>query len=145
MAYSTTADIAAEVGENNLIPFLADNGEQTFEDVTGTLEDIISVADASIDGRIANIYTVPVSPTVPLLRYASVIFTCEILYRRRLSPAEKNPYTSEADRLRERLDKIGAGELNLDLNIPRDFSQGALAARSTIYGVQGSNNPFNTM
>lgn len=143
MAYSTEADIISQVGAMNIIPFLDDDGDGQPD--SGLLTNIISQADASINGRIASIYTVPVSPTIPLLRYASIIFSCEILYRRRMVPGEKNPYTSEADALREQLTKIGNGELPLDQSIPRAFLPGAAITRGTIYGAAGTNLPSNSM
>lgn len=143
MAYCNSTDIISQVGDNNYIPFLDDDSSGQAD--TSLMDNIISVADAAINGRIASIYTVPVSPTPPLLRYASIIFTCEMLYRRRLAPREHNPYTKEADALREQLTKIGSGELNLDQTVDRAYEQGAVAGRGTIYGVMGSNILGNSM
>lgn len=144
MSYCSTEDIISQVGANNIIPFLDDEGSGVMNSTL--LTQIISVADAAIDGRIANLYTVPVSPVVPILRYASIIFTCEMLYRRRLSPREENPYTAEADRLREYFKQVNTGEIHLDLNVPREFSQGVVNGRVTIYGgVWGSNSQGNSM
>lgn len=143
MAYSDEADITAEVGAQNIIPFLDDDGDGLAD--TGLLANIISLSDSYINGKLASIYTVPISPTPPFLRYCSLILSCERLYRRRMAPTEKNPYTSEADQIREQLTEIGNGELPLDLNVPREFTQGVANVRGTIYGAAGTNNPFNTM
>jgi phage gp36-like protein len=145
MAYCTTDDIAAEVGGmQNLIPFTDDTNSQQLD--TTVLSNIISVAQTIIDGRLGGIYTVPISPVVPMVRAAAITLTCERLYRRRLSPAEKNPYTEDAKEVMKWLDKIANNEASLDASVPRAFTPGFAHSRPTIYSSPlGGNNLSNSM
>jgi phage gp36-like protein len=144
MAYSNQADISSQVGgDQNLIPFLDDSQTGTLN--TSLLATLITIADAEVDGYIAPVYSTPVSPVPPKLKFCSIIFVCEELYRRRGVPKETNPYTALAERLRDDLREIGSGELNLDVNTERAFAQVSAVTRGTIYGVDGSNSPSNTM
>jgi phage gp36-like protein len=144
MAYSNQADISSQIGgDQNLIPFLDDT--QTGAMNTSLLTTLIGIADAEINGYISSVYEVPVSPVPDKLKFCSIVFVCEMLYQRRLTPDEKNPWKRLADTLRDDLRKIGAGELNLDVNVARAFAQAAAVTRGTIYGSAGSNSPANTM
>jgi phage gp36-like protein len=124
MAYCSRQDIIAEINAADIIPFLDDDNDG-FED-PGLLDSIINRESAKVDGRIASIYQVPISPTPPLLRDFCTIFVCEALYRRRLTPDEKNPFHIEAEEDREILTQIGNGKLELDVNVSRAFTQGAV-------------------
>jgi len=126
MAYCNQDDILAEISMQDLIPFLDDDDSGVLN--TQLLNKIIDRESAKIDGRISNIYTVPLVPTPPACRDACTIFTCEALYRRRLTPDEKNPFHMEAEELRERFKLIGNGKLELDLNFPRNYPQGAVVS-----------------
>lgn len=130
MPYCTIADILAEVNTEQVTSMCDDWGIGDFNDprIQTLLSNIISRESSKIDGRISNIYNVPISPTPPALRDACTVFTCEALYRRRLTPDERNPFKAEADDLRERFKLIGKGELELDLNVPRNFTQGAVVS-----------------
>ncbi len=144
MAYCTFTDLANRLGGmQNLIPFTDDTGTGQLD--SNVLDGIISQADSEIDGYIGAVYSTPVSPVVPKLRTCSIVFSCEMLFQRRLAPGEKNLYTDEATRLRDDLRRIGEGELNLDVNAQRAFAQVSAVTRSTIYGADGSNSPANTM
>lgn len=125
-AYCTADDVTAEINSQDLIPFLDD--ENTGNLNTARLELIINRESAKIDGRLANIYNVPFNPVPPTVRDACTVFVCEALYRRRLTPDEKNPFHMEAEEMRERLKLIGNGKLELDLNFPRNYPQGTYVA-----------------
>lgn len=143
MPYCTEADIISQVGQNNIIPFLDDDQDGAAD--SGLLDNIITQASDQVDGFIASVYDTPLSTVSGSVKYATIIFVCEILYRRRLTPQEQNPYREEAKRMREWLTRVSDGELALDVNVPQAFVQGGAASRSTIFGVAGSNQPFNTM
>lgn len=142
MPYCVEADISSKLGAQNMIPFLDDDADGLADD--GLLDTIIECSDAEINGYLASIYTVPISPTIPLLKNYSIVFTCEAMYGRRLVPEEKNPWTDRANRAREHLTRVGNGELPLDLTVPREFTQGTAITRGTMFGPDGSNLPSNT-
>ena len=123
--YCSQADITAEINSQDLIAFLDDEGTGLLN-VT-RLNQIIDRQAAKIDGRLATIYPTPFNPVPAAVRDACTLFVCEALYRRRLTPDEKNPFHIEAEAMRERLKRIGANEelLDLDVAFPRAFPQGA--------------------
>jgi phage gp36-like protein len=124
MGYCSKDDVLAELNGQDYVPFLDDVGTGQTADADAMLNKVISRESSKIDGRISSIYQTPVVPTPPALRDACAVFVCEALYRRRLVPGEKNPFTDEADEMRERLKLIGNGKLELDANFPRSFYQG---------------------
>ncbi len=145
MSYCTQADIEAEVGGlQNLIPFTDDTNSQQLD--ATVLNNIFNVVQTIIDGRLAAIYTVPINPAVPMVTAAAITLTCERLYRRRLSPMEKNPYTEEAKSVMEWLDQIAKGEASLDQSVSRAFAPGFTTSRPTIYASPlGGSHLSNTM
>lgn len=130
MGYCNQNDLLAKISITDLLPFLDDQSSGSLNDaeVQARLASIIDVESALIDGSIANIYDVPISPAPPILRAACIIFCCETIYRRRLTPDEVNPFKSQADLMRQRLEDIGNGKVHLDLRNPRNFPQGTYVA-----------------
>jgi hypothetical protein len=124
MAYCSKEDVLAELNGSDYIPFLDDQGTGLPTDADAMLQKVIDRESAKIDGRISSIYQTPLSPAPPALRDACALFVCEALYRRRLVPGERNPFTEEAMEMRQRLKLIGNGKLELDQNYPRAFYQG---------------------
>lgn len=129
---------------------MSDLIQLTDDDNTGTLNTdvlnaVIAAADDKINAAIANIYQVPVNPPAPPLTSWSLTITCFMLLRRRLVPDEKNNFYNDYKEVMGMLDRVNRGEYHLNLQEVRDFSQVAFTAQSTIYGVQGSNTPSNSM
>ena len=114
MSYITQALIEAQIPAPSLLEACDDtkSGDWTAETVA-TLAAIIAGADAQVDSFLSGLYTVPLSPVAPVAKEASLIFACETIYKRRLAPDEKNPFTERARIWRERLQKIGDGEMPL--------------------------------
>lgn len=141
-AYCTQDDILAEINAADLLPMLDDNNTNDPNDpsVTGRLASIIARESKKIDGRLSNIYNVPFNPVPPAVNDACIVFVCEALYRRRLTPDEKNPFHVEAEDLRKRFTKIGNGELELDLNFPRDYPQGTVTFTPIVMNGPGVNS-----
>ena len=139
MPYCSQDDITAEMNGADLLPFLADQGEQDIKAATvqTLLAQIIDRCGAKCDGRISPIYQTPIVPTPPCLRDACTVFVCEALWRRRLTPDEKNPFKAEAEEMRERLVKIGAGELELDANYTREYPQGVVVQTPMAMNTSG--------
>jgi phage gp36-like protein len=128
MAYCSKDDVIAELNGQDYIPFLDDDGTGMPADADAMLQKVIDRESAKIDGRISSIYQTPLSPPPPALRDACAVFVCEALYRRRLVPGERNPFTEEATDMRARLKMIGNGKLELDQNYPRAFFQGTFVS-----------------
>lgn len=124
MNYCSIDDILAEINTDQLTAMLDDSNDGNLN--TDLLNKIISRESAKIDGRLSTIYPTPFNPIPQVVRDACTVFTCEALWRRRLTPTERNPMTDEANEMRERLKLIGNGDLDLDVNFPRVFQQGAV-------------------
>lgn len=137
MAYCTQIQIQAEIGLQNLAAMTDDTGAGVVN--AATLNQLIQNASFAIDGSISNIYSVPFGTPPEKVRWACIIFVCEKLYQRRLTPDEKNPYKKQADDLRDIFKKIGNGELELDLNFPRNYYQGTANLQPTIFA---GNSPW---
>ncbi len=61
---------------------------------------------------------------------------CHSLYKRRLAPEEKNPFSAQASTWRALLKDIGEGEAQLDGTYRRFFSAGAVwGQRSVLFGA----------
>lgn len=143
MGYTNQAAILGQIQMEDLIAL-------TDDDNTGNLNSeilnaIIAASDDKINAAIANIYQVPVNPIAPPITSWSLTITCYMLYRRRLTPDEKNNFTEDYRQVISALDSVNKGEYHLNLTEVRDFSQVQVAGRSTIYGVMGSNNPSTSM
>lgn len=143
MAYTTTSAILGQIQNADLIALTDDDG--TGDVNQSVLDSVIAAASDVIDAAIGNIYDVPVAnPVSPITSWALTI-TCYMLYRRRLVPDEKNNFNEAYQRVVKLLDMVNDGKYRLNLQESRDFSQVAFTAQSTIYGVQGSNAPSNSM
>lgn len=96
---------------------------------TTVLNNIIQNVSTDIDGALANIYDVPFSGTIPpKVGAAALVFACEAIYQRTLTPNDKNPFTDQATRWRDEMVRIGKGLIVLDVNVNRAFEPGAVQA-----------------
>ena len=67
---------------------------------------------------------IPLHSVIPIQRKSTPLplySKPEMLYQRRLTPEEKNPFKSQADEWRKQLTSIGAGEIPLDESSRRGF------------------------
>lgn len=133
MAYIVESDLYAYISKEDINPFIDDDGDGVAD--TSRLDQIIATAQLQVDGRLAPIYTVPISPTPTLCKIATVIFTCEALYARRITPDRANPFKDQADAMREQLKEIGAGKLPLDATVTRVFTPGAVVTSPIAFNV----------
>jgi len=143
MAYCTQSDVLGQIQMSSLIQLTDD--DNTGELNTSVLNTVIAAADDQINAAIANIYQVPANPIAPPITSWSLTITCYMLYRRRLVPDEKNNFTENYRSVMDMLNKVNNGTYHLNLTQLRDFSQVAFTGQGTIYGVQGSNMPANSM
>ena len=126
MAYTTQAKIQALVPAPHLIDALDDDRDGQSDD--GLLDQIIANSDNAIDAYLQGLYTVPFSPVPAACAEASLVFSCEQIYSRRIDAFGRgnlNPFTARANFWRTRLEKIGNGELPLDADTAADVQPGA--------------------
>lgn len=94
--------------------------DTTFSSVI--LANLCAQASANVDAMLSSIYQTPFSNPPALVKSAAITFAAEMLYLRRLTPTESNPFKSQADMYRDMLKKIGNGDIPLDANTTRIFS-----------------------
>lgn len=124
MSYVSQLDIQNYVDAVNLQAFVDDwaQGVEGQSAQSAQLDSICSIASNNVDAYVSSIYATPFVNPPATVKAAAAIFAVEILYQRRLTPQEKNPFSAQANIWRERLQKIGAGELPLDEGLNRGFS-----------------------
>lgn len=120
MAYTTQADIEANIPGPYLVDALDDDKDGNAD--PGLLDTIVSGASNAVDSYLAGIYTVPLNPVPAVAKEASCVFTCEMIYARRGVPVDENPFTKRANFWRDRLEKIGKGEIPLDAGQVREVA-----------------------
>ena len=113
------------------------------------LNQVIANASGYIDSKVANIYgqQLPFNPVPSSVASMALTITLYRLYRRRLTPDEKNNYYDDFREVQKFLDGVNKGDFHIDDVPSRDFPQGALTSRNTIYsgGVFGSGPLSNTL
>lgn len=110
--YVEQTDLKADVPEKFLIQALDDDGDGVAD--PGIWDLIATAACNDVDARLSPSHATPFStPYPPIVPQAAKIFAMESVYQRRGFSGTNNPWTTQADGWRTRLDKIGAGEEDL--------------------------------
>jgi len=121
MAYITINDLYNYIDKVNLQAFSDDYSIGQI-DMT-IINNICQLASDKSDALVSSIYTVPFQGTIPVkIRTSAIIFACEMLYARRITPEEKNPFKAEAEHWRQELMLINSGQLSLDAANRRVFT-----------------------
>lgn len=124
MAYTSQAEIETLIPGPHLVDALDDDRDGAAD--AGLLATILTQASNAVDSYLAGIYTVPfVDPIPPVCKESGCVFACEMVYARRGVPADENPFTKRANFWRDRLEKIGKGEIPLDAGQVRLVTPGA--------------------
>jgi phage gp36-like protein len=130
MSYCTYNDLLNFVDEVNLRQ-MVDDWAEGFDGVqtSNVLTTILQNASDQADAYVCSIYKTPFANPPQKLKQSAIAFAIEMLWRRRLTPEEKNPGKPLADMWRSIMVDIGAGKLPLDANFPREFPP-VVASRS---------------
>lgn len=110
MAYCTLDDLKDQISEDELIQLTDDDGSGSVD--MEKIDGAIASADALIDGYCGKHYSVPFSPTPPIIRDFSVIIAIYKLFARRQgAPEDRRTRYKEAVRFLEKVseDKIKLG------------------------------------
>lgn len=111
MSYTTRAKIETQLPPQFILE-ACDDDKDGVEDA-GLFDAILAEADGELNGILGQRFTVPFTGDLPpILPRAATLFVLETLYRRRGygTEANPNPFTGEARRMREKLDRIARGE-----------------------------------
>jgi phage gp36-like protein len=135
MSYTTQARIESAIPRPLLIEALDDDGDGQLDEAV--LAEVLASADQAVDATLAGLFVVPFVSVPAAVAEAAFAFACERIYDRRLQGSgDKNPWRDQADKWRERLEKIGRGELPLDASLEKTFAPGS--ALTSNVSVDGS-------
>lgn len=111
--YLTLSDLEGSIPPQFLIQALDDDNDQVIDAAAWAkvLADAQGEVDSYLEGKMPLPLTI--TPVPMLIKQAAKAFVCELLYRRRATPDETNPWKKQADGLRKRLAAIQAGEVKM--------------------------------
>jgi phage gp36-like protein len=115
MAYVTRNELEAVVPASFLVDALDDDRDGAADD--GLLESILEQASTECDALLGGRYRLPFSNPPAAVRAAALCLAAEAVQARRLGGDANNPWTSRAALWRERLEKMGRGEMPLDATL----------------------------
>lgn len=119
MSYCTREQVLRLVGPENFRQML-DDDQDGVEDA-GLFDALAVDASDAVDAYLGAQYDVPFSGSAPAFaRLCAKIICAEMLYQRRGIARDANPWTKQADTLRTRLEKIAAGDDQLDMGKDED-------------------------
>ena len=108
MAYVLQAEIEAQIPADFLLQALDDNSDGVAD--AGVFDKIVGAVSDEIDGALGRKYSVPFASPPSFVKAAAKVLTLWTLYQRRGFAGERNPWETEATRIRKTLDAIGTGK-----------------------------------
>lgn len=129
MSYTTQTKIQTLIPAADLTDALDDDRDGNAD--SGLLDAVIDTASTAVDAFLSGLYSVPFTTPPAVVQEAALIFSCEAIYARRLQADQKNPFTARANYWRERLQKIGNGDLPLDAATDQTNTPGAVVSEPT--------------
>jgi phage gp36-like protein len=121
MPYVTQSELETIIPPSTLVDMLDDDRDGLADD--GLLDNLIASAGNAVDAYLSGLFSVPFATPPPAVREAALVFCCESLYARRgLGEGDKNPLGARARFWRDRLQKIGNGELPLSAATEKAFA-----------------------
>lgn len=131
MAYVTRDQVESVISEADLNAFLDDDGDGT-ED-TGRFTSTANLASIMVDAFLAGIYQTPFTNPPALCQAAALSFFCEMVYQKRLTPDQMNPFKAQSNQYRELLDRIRKDGTGLDQTIDRAFTPGVVISAPIVF------------
>jgi phage gp36-like protein len=123
-AYTTLASVQGKIPAADLLQALDDNGSGVLN--LTVFNQIVSDVSAEIEGLLGGLYTVPFNPVPPIVATGCLMRVCYEIYRRALTPEEKNTYKAESDKYFDKEDGLFCNVRDsgapFDLNTPRAFT-----------------------
>lgn len=112
MPYVTQAELETLIPPSALVDGLDDDRDGRAD--ADLLANIFTAASNAVDAYLAGLYTVPFATPSALVKEAARVFAAEMVFSRRLSGDDRNPWKTRADGLRDHLAQIRDGKLTLD-------------------------------
>ena len=129
--YCSQADIEGEIQDADLISITDDAGTGQINQTV--LNQVISNASGEIDRYCGAIYP-NLSSANPSINNMAIIIACYRLYRRRLTPDEKNLFYEDYKDTIAFLKRVQSREDTLDLSAQQNFAQVSADVRPSPYG-----------
>ena len=122
--YIAMGDIQGMIPLKFLIEGLDDNGDGEADGAA--IDAVFTQASQAVDGLLEGRFTTPFTNPIPkIVIEATKIFAAELIYQRRGTKAEENPFTKQANQYRDpkdgKLGKIARGEEPLYPTIQRQL------------------------
>ena len=125
MSYFLRSELEAKVPASIILQALDDDADGV-EDV-GNWDLLVADVQRQIDGRLEAQFAVPLAEPLPqVIREAAVILAAETIFLRRGKGGDDNPWVNQANAMRARLEKIGAGDLPMTYHDVPDASAGTV-------------------
>lgn len=119
-----------------LVQALDDNSDGAADAAAWT--DVLRQVHRAIDGPLGSKFAVPFNnPLPPIVLEAAPIFAAELLYKRRGTADDANPWVGQANKLREKINKIAAGELPLTPDIKKANASIAVVSETSKLSRRG--------
>jgi phage gp36-like protein len=123
MAYVTQTQVETVISVPDHLAFLDDERTGSFNPTRFAA--LAAMASTMVDAYLSGIYDTPFAAPGPApCQAAALAFYCEMLYQRRLTPDQVNPFKSQANQWRKILDNIRVEGTGLDHAVDRDFDPG---------------------
>ena len=126
MAYVTSTQLQTVISQADFNAWFDDLNTQNPATITANFNAAASMASTLVDSYLAGIYPVPfLGPNIPeVCQAASLTFLCEMLYGKRYTPDQINPWKARADQWRKLLNDIRQNGSGLDVEFDRAFDVG---------------------
>jgi hypothetical protein len=135
MAYVTKTQLLTVISANDYNTWFDDLNTQDQTTIEANFANAASFASTQVDAYLAGIYDVPFATPGPVAcQAAALAFLCEMLYSKRYTPNQVNPWSERAARYRAILEDIRENGSGLDHTIDRDFDVGFVVTTPLIFG-----------
>jgi hypothetical protein len=108
MAYITQNELKGLIPDEYLSQAMDDESAGAATD--GVWASISAAVDEEIDGRLAASYATPIAPAPKSLKAAAKSIALCLIYKRRGIANDQNPWVTDAEYWRKKLDEIGQGK-----------------------------------
>lgn len=136
MAYVELTDLKGDIPDEFLTQALDDDGDGEAD--AGNWDAVANKASEDVDAFLESRFPVPFATPYPaVVKRSARIFALEKLYLKR--GVQPNPWTKQADAMRDKLEKIGNGDEPLSAAVSPSTPSGAvISSPSKTHSADGS-------
>lgn len=138
MAYVTSAQLKTVISQADFDAWFDDLNTQDQAVITTNFNAAATMASTKVDAYLAGIYDPFVGYIPAMCQTAALAFLCEMLYAKRYTPNQVNPWKAEADEWRKQLNNIRLNGTGLDDKVDRDFDVGFVVTTPMTFSSMSS-------